>query len=111
MRAPKIYGFIRGFQRWVWWPKCAPASINSCMVTVGAAIIKFLSGYASGKREQPRGDPAGGTGCNAFHVNLPGRSTTNAADSGLTGGHIVLSGEKIHPQFGAKISLAIAISA
>ena len=31
-------GFIRGFQRWVWWPKCAPASINCCMVTVEAAI-------------------------------------------------------------------------
>ncbi len=38
LRAPKMYGFMRGFQRWVWWPKCAPASINCCMVTTGAAI-------------------------------------------------------------------------
>src|SRR3546814_10619273 len=21
LRAPKMYGFMRGFQRWVWWPK------------------------------------------------------------------------------------------
>ena len=38
-RAPKIYGFMRGFQRWVWWPKCAPASINWFIVTTGAAIV------------------------------------------------------------------------
>src|SRR5205085_10439623 len=38
LRAPKMYGFIRGFQRWVWWPKCAPASINCCSETVGTAI-------------------------------------------------------------------------
>src|SRR3546814_5579451 len=25
-RSPKMYGFMRGFQRCVWWPKCAPRS-------------------------------------------------------------------------------------
>src|SRR3546814_18343510 len=37
-----MYGFMRGFQRCVWWPKCAPASINCCMVTTGAAIVFLL---------------------------------------------------------------------
>src|SRR3546814_11252991 len=41
-RSPKMYGFMRGFQRCVWWPKCAPASINCCMVTTGAAIVFLL---------------------------------------------------------------------
>src|SRR3546814_16322644 len=41
-RSPKMYGVMRGFQRCVWWPKCAPASINCCMVTTGAAIVYLL---------------------------------------------------------------------
>ena len=28
-RAPYTYGFILGFQRLVWWPKCTPASSRS----------------------------------------------------------------------------------
>src|SRR6185436_432615 len=28
-RSPKMYGFIFGFQRLVWWPKCTPASSRS----------------------------------------------------------------------------------
>src|SRR5690349_10908690 len=42
-----MYGFIRGFQRWVWWPKCAPASSNCCMVTTLVAIGYSPSGSAS----------------------------------------------------------------
>src|SRR4249919_2386547 len=42
-----MYGFIRGFQRWVWWPKCAPASSNCCMVTTLVAIGISPCGYAS----------------------------------------------------------------
>src|ERR1044071_2933824 len=42
LRSPKIYGFILGFQRWVWWPKCAPASSNCCMVTSLDAMIFLL---------------------------------------------------------------------
>src|SRR5229473_1401501 len=29
LRSPKIYSFIFGFQRLVWWPKCTPASSRS----------------------------------------------------------------------------------
>src|ERR1700674_5861557 len=32
LRSPKIYSFIFGFQRRVWWPKCTPASSNSFIV-------------------------------------------------------------------------------
>src|SRR6188508_2524817 len=28
-RSPKMNGFIFGFQRFVWWPKCTPASSRS----------------------------------------------------------------------------------
>src|SRR5438876_867131 len=28
-RSPKMYSFIFGFQRFVWWPKCTPASRRS----------------------------------------------------------------------------------
>ncbi|MEL6542230.1 MAG: hypothetical protein AAFQ34_12620, partial [Pseudomonadota bacterium] len=49
--------------RWVWWPKCAPASINCCMVTVVAAIgnsfpVRPLEGIGN----RVGGDPAYGTG-------------------------------------------------
>src|SRR6266550_7768537 len=37
-----MYGFIFGFQRWVWWPKCAPASSNCCIVTTVVAIGLLL---------------------------------------------------------------------
>src|SRR3954464_8269778 len=42
LRSPKMYGFILGFQRWVWWPKCAPASSNCCIVTTVVAIGLLL---------------------------------------------------------------------
>ena len=29
LRSPKMYSFIFGFQRFVWWPKCTPASSRS----------------------------------------------------------------------------------
>src|SRR4030095_11474849 len=35
LRAPKMYGFIFGFQRLVWWPKCTPASRSSFIVGSG----------------------------------------------------------------------------
>src|ERR687898_727218 len=31
LRSPKMYSFIFGFQRFVWWPKCTPASSRSFM--------------------------------------------------------------------------------
>src|SRR5713101_7459683 len=33
LRAPKMYGFIFGFHRLVWWPKWTPASSRFFMVT------------------------------------------------------------------------------
>src|ERR687892_332042 len=29
LRSPKMYSFIFGFHRFVWWPKCTPASSRS----------------------------------------------------------------------------------
>src|SRR5213082_1807734 len=34
LRSPKMYSFIFGFQRLVWWPKCTPASRSSFIVSV-----------------------------------------------------------------------------
>src|SRR5687768_530165 len=34
-RSPKMYGFILGFQRLVWWPKCTPASSSSFVAIPG----------------------------------------------------------------------------
>ncbi len=85
LRAPKIYGFMRGFQRWVWWPKCDPASINCCIVTVGSRHREFLSGYASGRLEpEVRQEacflfPRPGTGMSAFHVDLIASTGTGVA--------------------------------
>ncbi len=36
LRAPKMYGFIFGFQRLVWWPKCTPAS-SICRIVMPEA--------------------------------------------------------------------------
>src|SRR5690606_20454692 len=45
LRAPKMNGFIFGFQKRVWWPKCTPALSMSRMVTL---VIVFLRlGWAS----------------------------------------------------------------
>src|SRR5438105_15806117 len=34
-RSPKMYSFIFGFHRFVWWPKCTPASSRSFMAIPG----------------------------------------------------------------------------
>src|SRR5882762_6507714 len=39
LRAPKMYGFIFGFQRLVWWPKWTPASSSWRMVIPCAGCI------------------------------------------------------------------------
>src|ERR1700737_1467630 len=49
LRAPKMYGFIFGFQRLVWWPKCTPASSSWRMVMPCAgALACALSGTGGG---------------------------------------------------------------
>ncbi len=40
-RSPKMYSFIFGFQRFVWWPKCTPASSRSFIAI--AAKLPHLS--------------------------------------------------------------------
>src|SRR5687768_6607235 len=34
-RSPKMYSFIFGFHRFVWWPKCTPASSRSFIAIPG----------------------------------------------------------------------------
>src|SRR5688572_18406449 len=34
-RSPKMYSFIFGFHRFVWWPKCTPASSRSLIAIPG----------------------------------------------------------------------------
>src|SRR5712692_2198028 len=38
LRSPKMYSFIFGFQRRVWWPKCTPASSSSFIVISTANV-------------------------------------------------------------------------
>src|SRR5438270_6955473 len=78
LRAPKMYGFIFGFQRLVWWPKCTPASSSwrmvmpcaGCMAccmaaggdSVGAVVwtfsdIVFVSSTSVAPTAGPRGEP------------------------------------------------------
>src|SRR3972149_6431341 len=39
LRSPKMYSFIFGFQRRVWWPKWTPASSSSFMVSVATGRL------------------------------------------------------------------------
>src|SRR5215470_1409567 len=41
LRSPKMYSFILGFQRRVWWPKCTPASSSSFMVISTATVPPY----------------------------------------------------------------------
>src|SRR5688572_6226035 len=72
LRSPKMYGFILGFQRWVWWPKCAPASSNCCMLTSGDAMVILLPVQPLRRRESrafPR--KAAATGMMASACGMP----------------------------------------
>src|SRR5262247_3110606 len=52
-RAPKMYGFIFGFQRLVWWPKCTPASRRFFIVTsvIRGAGRSTLPSHSQSKRD------------------------------------------------------------
>src|SRR5258708_34180597 len=41
LRSPKMYSFIFGFQRFVWWPKCTPAS-SSSFIAIAANRCSLL---------------------------------------------------------------------
>ncbi len=40
-RSPKMYSFIFGFQRFVWWPKCTPASSRSFIAIAAKLFSSF----------------------------------------------------------------------
>src|ERR1019366_4407439 len=42
-RSPKMYSFIFGFQRFVWWPKCTPASSRS-FIAIAAKLTLLTAG-------------------------------------------------------------------
>src|SRR5689334_4097867 len=42
-RSPKMYSFIFGFHRFVWWPKCTPASSRSFIAIPGKLPPSFLT--------------------------------------------------------------------
>src|SRR2546425_9625810 len=42
LRSPKMYRFIFGFHRLVWWPKCTPASSRSLTVITPIPSPPFL---------------------------------------------------------------------
>src|ERR1700716_4223456 len=51
LRSPKIYSFIFGFQRRVWWPKCTPASSSSFIVISTAKFPPLrIAACGSGSR-------------------------------------------------------------
>src|SRR5512145_2288901 len=41
LRSPKMYSFIFGFHRRVWWPKWTPDSSSSLRETCGAVVVGF----------------------------------------------------------------------
>src|SRR4051794_38001301 len=43
LRSPKMYSFIFGFQRFVWWPKCTPAS-SSSFIAIAAKLALLTAG-------------------------------------------------------------------
>src|SRR4051794_32132379 len=55
-RSPKMYSFIFGFQRFVWWPKCTPASSRS-LTAIGVkrppARLPFAELEALARASQP----------------------------------------------------------
>src|ERR1044071_3998279 len=52
-RSPKMYSFIFGFQRFVWWPKCTPASSRSFIAIPGNSSSFSLTFWRPVKR-RPR---------------------------------------------------------
>src|SRR5436189_1530267 len=46
-RSPKMYSFIFGFQRFVWWPKCTPASRRS-FIAIAAKSFSFKPATQNG---------------------------------------------------------------
>src|SRR6185436_9827032 len=43
-RSPKMYSFIFGFHRFVWWPKCTPASSRS-FIAIPGNLVSFCLAF------------------------------------------------------------------
>src|SRR5690349_16909086 len=55
-RSPKMYSFIFGFQRFVWWPKCTPASSRSFIAIPGKvppSVLTFTELEALARASHP----------------------------------------------------------
>src|SRR3954452_13193380 len=80
-----MYGFIFGFQRWVWWPKWAPASSNCCMLTSVDAMVFLLPVMPLQGRETCLCLLArAGTGMMALHVGWRAPRRSGRQNQGLT---------------------------
>src|SRR4029079_12269244 len=59
-RSPKMNSFIFGFHRFVWWPKCTPASSrsliaipdNRCLLVVSLKLLAFVELEALARASQ-----------------------------------------------------------
>src|SRR5882724_9355027 len=80
LRAPKMYGFIFGFQRLVWCPKCTPASSSCFIVTslMGALSYGLLRARLVDDHQDLKGNRACG-GCEQTSI---ARTKTQAQHRG-----------------------------
>src|SRR6267142_3494804 len=58
LRSPKMYFCIFGFHRFVWWPKCTPASSNSFIVSAAMRPPSVCLRRAQERRRSHRMCPA-----------------------------------------------------
>ena len=57
LRSPKMYSFILGFQRLVWWPKWTPASSSSFIVMLAMVKLLFIDPVGIGSLDlSPAGE-------------------------------------------------------
>ena len=107
LRAPKMYGFIRGFQRWVWWPKCAPASINCCMVTTGAAIVVSFPVMPLGSWNRAEASAAAPV-CQCFPCEFAVQQDSLVEAYRRQSGPLALFSSEFHPRCSEEFARAVA---
>jgi hypothetical protein len=74
LRAPKMYGFIFGFQRLVWWPKWTPAS-SSCFMLMAVPLEVRAAAMV--------GSAAGATGAGASATVAASATAEGVASAGV----------------------------
>src|SRR5262249_50318271 len=82
LRAPKMYGFIFGFQRLVWFPECTPASSNCFMDTslINYSPLVLPPPSSPSQRTLPGTSPRIGRGVN--FCNKTTAASHQSLDSG-----------------------------